>query len=162
MREAIGGTWLYGIVITFIVFFASFLAVSINYSKTFNVKNNIVDIISKYEGNNCNARLEIADYLKDTGYLVTGSCPEEDEEGNCLYKGYNINGNPVGSKDKAYYWISDTTVDDGTIIKKQFYRVVIFFRIDLPIVGDLFTFNIKGETESVYFPANQEDKNCTS
>ena len=46
MREAIGGTWLFGLVITFIVFFASFLAVSINYSKAFNVKNNIVDIIS--------------------------------------------------------------------------------------------------------------------
>ena len=54
MREAIGGTWLFGLVITFIVFFASFLAISINYSKAFNVKNNIVDLISKYEGNNCN------------------------------------------------------------------------------------------------------------
>ena len=56
MREAIGGTWLFGLVITFIVFFASFLAISVNYSKAFNVKNNIVDMISKYEGNNCNAR----------------------------------------------------------------------------------------------------------
>ena len=36
MREAIGGTWLFGLVLTFIVFFASFLAVSINYSKAFN------------------------------------------------------------------------------------------------------------------------------
>jgi len=51
VREAIGGTWLFGLVLTFIVFFASFLAVSINYSKAFNVKNNIVDLIGKYEGN---------------------------------------------------------------------------------------------------------------
>ena len=47
MREAIGGTWLFGLVITFIVFFASFLAVSINYSKAFNVKNNVVDLIMR-------------------------------------------------------------------------------------------------------------------
>ena len=45
MREAIGGTWLFGLVITFIVFFASFLAISINYSKAFNVKKNINEII---------------------------------------------------------------------------------------------------------------------
>ena len=75
MREAIGGTWLFGLVITFIVFFASFLAISINYAKAFNVKNNVVDLISKYEGNNCNARKTISNYLKYTGYLVTGVCP---------------------------------------------------------------------------------------
>ena len=63
MREAIGGTWLFGLVLTFIVFFASFLAVSINYSKAFNVKNNIVDLISKYEGNNNCARKKINDYF---------------------------------------------------------------------------------------------------
>ena len=46
MREAIGGTWLFGLVITFIVFFASFLAISINYSRAFNVNNNVGDNVS--------------------------------------------------------------------------------------------------------------------
>ena len=74
MREAIGGTWLFGLVLTFIVFFASFLAVSINYSKAFNVKNNIVDLIGKYEGNNCKSRKKISEYLYDVGYMVIGEC----------------------------------------------------------------------------------------
>ena len=65
MREAIGGTWLFGLVITFIVFFASFLAVSINYAKAFDIKNNIVDLIGKYEGNNACARQKIGEYLKE-------------------------------------------------------------------------------------------------
>ena len=42
MREAIGGTWLLTIVLVFIVLFSSFLALSINYSKAFKVKNGIV------------------------------------------------------------------------------------------------------------------------
>ena len=157
MREAIGGTWLFGLVITFIVFFASFLAVSINYSKAFNVKNNVVDLIGKYEGNNCNARNKIASYLKDTGYLVASNCTSDDAY---TYQGYDLNGNPV--TEKAYYCISEDSTDSSTVIDKNFYRVVIFFRIDLPMVGDLFTFKIKGETESVYFPKDEIDTACNS
>ena len=151
MREAIGGTWLFGLVITFIVFFASFLAVSINYSKAFNVKNNVVDLISKYEGNNCKARTKIGEYLKNDGYLVPGSCPDDDAY---TYKGYDLNGNPVGTGKKAYYCVSEDSTDNTTVINKQFYRVVVFFKIDLPMIGDLTTFRIKGETESIYFPKN--------
>ena len=161
MREAIGGTWLFGLVITFIVFFASFLAVSINYSKAFNVKNNVVDLIGKYEGNNCNARKKISNYLRTTGYLVMGACPEEDASGICTYKGYDLNGHPVASTKKAYYWVSLDTTESSTTIDKQFYRVVIFFRIDLPLVGDLTTFSIKGETESIYYPKNEFDTYCS-
>ena len=70
MREAIGGTWLFGLVITFIVFFASFLAVSINYAKAFNVKNEVINIVSKYEGNNNTTRNKIRSYLRNQGYRL--------------------------------------------------------------------------------------------
>lgn len=163
MREAIGGTWLFGLVITFIVFFASFLAISINYSKAFHVKNNVVDIISKYEGNNPCARKKIASYLKTEGYLVPGSCPKKNAKVNGVvnsydYVGYNLDGTEVSSGSKAYYCISKDSTDNNTVIDKKFYRVVIFFKIDLPVVGDITTFNIKGETESIYY-AN-EDTTC--
>lgn len=154
MREAIGGTWLFGIVITFIVFFASFLAVSINYSKAFNVKNNVVDILGKYEGNNPCARKKIASYLKTEGYLVPGSCPKKDKDNPYDYVGYNLDGTEVKSG-KAYYCISKDSTDNvkvsDKVLDKQFYRVVVFFKIDLPMFGDLTTFKIKGETESIYF-----------
>lgn len=152
MREAIGGTWLFGLVITFIVFFASFLAVSINYSKAFNVKNNIVDLISKYEGNNCNARTKISEYLSNTGYLVAGKCDSG-------YQGYNLNGNPI-SNGKAYYCIKSDSTGNNTSIEKKFYSVEIFFKIDLPFVGDLTTFKIKGETEYIFFPTDKELSDC--
>ena len=165
MREVIGGTWLFGLVITFIVFFASFLAISVNYSKAFNVKNNVVDLISKYEGNNCKARKMITNYLKDTGYLVPGNCPKSGDYlyDGFSYKGYDLNGELVTSG-KAYYCISDGSVDQSTddvVIEKQYYRVMVFFKLDLPMIGDLTTFKIKGETESIFF-ANDDDHSITS
>ena len=42
MREAIGGTWLFGIVILFIALFSAFLAYSVSYTKAFNTKNEII------------------------------------------------------------------------------------------------------------------------
>ena len=47
MREAIGGTWLFGIVILFIALFSAFLAYSVSYTKAFNTKNEIINIIER-------------------------------------------------------------------------------------------------------------------
>ena len=152
MREAIGGTWLFGLVITFIVFFASFLAISVNYSKAFNVKNNVVDLISKYEGNNCNARKNIGKYLNDVGYLVTGECKNVD----CVdYIPYDLNGNNVTGSNKGYYCVAKDNTGSSTDIDKSYYRVMVFFRVDLPVIGNLTTFKIKGETESIYYAKDE-------
>ena len=50
MREAIGGTWLFQIVIVFILLFTGFLCLSINRSKAFNVKDQIIQTIQSYNG----------------------------------------------------------------------------------------------------------------
>lgn len=159
MREAIGGTWLFGLVITFIVFFASFLAVSINYSKAFHVKNNVVDLISKYEGNNCKARNKISEYLRTSGALVTGDCNKINDQYN--YKGYNLAGEEADNG-KAYYCISSDNADSSAFMSKQFYRVVVFYKIDLPMLGNIATFKIKGETETIIYPKddNYDNEGC--
>lgn len=153
MREAIGGTWLFGLVLTFIVFFASFLAVSINYSKAFNVKNNIVDLIGKYEGNNKCARQKIGEYLKDVGYLVIGTCPSG-------YKPYNLEGEKISSSNKGYYCLASEETTN-TVVDKKYYRIVVFFKLDLPMVGDLTTFRIKGETEAIFFANDSDIMTCS-
>lgn len=159
MREAIGGTWLFGLVITFIVFFASFLAISVNYSKAFNVKNNVVDLISKYEGNNCNARKNIGKYLNDVGYLVTGECTNVD---GVDYIPYDLNGNKVAGSTRGYYCVAKDNTGSSTDIDKSYYRVMVFFKIDLPVIGNITTFKIKGETESIYYAKDESDKSICS
>ena len=151
MREAIGGSWLFGLVITFIVFFASFLALSINYSKAFNVKNNVVDFISKYEGNNTDARDKIADYLKKVGYLVPGDCSSVFDGATCI-RGYRLDGSVANPGEKAYYCVMKGNTNNSSSIPKHYYSAAIFFKIDLPVIGNLIKLNIKGDTEAIYFP----------
>ena len=50
MRESIGGAWLFGIVIVFIALFSAFLTYSVSYTKAFNAKNEIINIIEENEG----------------------------------------------------------------------------------------------------------------
>ena len=47
MREAIGGTLLIQLVMFFIVIYVAFLAIAINYSITFRVKNQIITLIEE-------------------------------------------------------------------------------------------------------------------
>ena len=44
MKDAMGGTWLTGLVILFLALFACFLAYSISYTKAFRTKNEIINI----------------------------------------------------------------------------------------------------------------------
>lgn len=138
MREAIGGTWIFGIVVTFIVLFSSYLAISVNYSKAFHVKNEIVSIIEKYEGFNNASEDAIDTYIKGYGYGVRGACET---------------GGQDPSNGKYKYCISCVTKVDS--LTKTYYTVKVFFKLDLPIIGNIFTFPVTGSTKSIHFATNQ-------
>lgn len=148
MREAIGGTWLFTIVIVFIVLFTSFLALSINYSKAFKVKNGIVNIIEKNEGVSREARDEISEYLSSVGYVVYSSCPKTTSVSNSeRAKGFDAS---ISNSNKYRYCVA-RVIDNNGNIQKNYYKVTVFFRVDLPILGELFTFPVTGETKPIYF-----------
>ena len=50
MKEAIGTTWTYTLVLVFTLIFTGFLVLSLAYAKAFKVKNEMTTIIEKYEG----------------------------------------------------------------------------------------------------------------
>jgi len=137
MRESIGGAWIFTLVIAFILIFAGYLAVSVNYSKAFKVKDKIVLVIEQNEGLSSNAQSEIESYLTGIGYTVYGKC-SSDEKG---FVSENLN-------NKYKYCVKKTsTLSDGT----AYYRVKVFFRLDLPVFGNIFTFPITGETYEVHY-----------
>ena len=82
MREAIGGTWLFNLVIFFVLLFAGYMCLSINYSKAFNVKDKIINEIERNGGiknisntdNTDETINNITSYLSEVGYRTTGSC----------------------------------------------------------------------------------------
>lgn len=130
MREAIGGAIILKVVLLLIIVFNSYLALSVNYSKAFKVKNRIISLIEQYEGHD-RASNEINNYLDSMKYNVTNSkCPSGYNTGmyGYCYKQMNVAG-------KGYY-----------------YKVSTFINIDLPILNLVFStpFRIDGETKMIY------------
>jgi len=70
MRGPIGHTFIYNIIILFIVVVFAFLAGSMSYYRAFKVSNRIVHALEKYEGYNHLSRAEIDRVLNSLGYQM--------------------------------------------------------------------------------------------
>jgi len=161
MKEAIGGTWIYGIVLLFITVFTCFVSVSTNYSRCFKIKDEIILTLEHYHGINEKSIKTINEYLTGIGYSSTGKCPDD---GNKWYKfsaadanrttGYGGNTNYCITKHNVVSRNANTQVINGPIghPDSAYYGVVVFFRLDWPIFRQFFNITISGETGMVYLP----------
>ena len=50
MKDSIANVWLLGIVMLFILMFSAYIAVTVDYSQTFKLKNTVLTIIEKDKG----------------------------------------------------------------------------------------------------------------
>lgn len=170
MREAIGGISIFQIVIFFILLFTGVMCLTINHSKAFGVKDEIITIIENEPLGDTNTDAsfglsdstmeKIATHLKDYGYRITGKCPDG-------YDGYNRNGELTNNdaafcirankvEDKFYDDARDkcsnnkcvvTTGDYPTMV---YYDVVLFFQLDIPFIKEIFNFNLYGSTKTLF------------
>lgn len=150
MREAVGGTWLFQIAIVFIILFSGYLALSVNYSRAFKVKNEILAIIERNEGLREKSVLEINNYLVTVNHTVVGNCAKD-------FTGFGQNGTASNNK-TGIYCIRKTCVT-GDVVPKAYYKVTVFFKFDLPVIGDIFTFRVDGETKTIYNTPDPADDN---
>lgn len=170
MREAIGGVWLFNLVIFFVLLFTGYMCLSINYSKAFSVKDKIITEIERNGGikniSNSDGKDEtinnIADYLKEVGYRTTGKCVDNNEkydygcdrDGQCK--------TAVQGRDYAYCLSEVDSVPESTYSHKMddefifvnYYKVKVFYQLDLPIIRQMFNFSIKGDTKTLYDISN--------
>lgn len=150
MRESIGGTWLLGFVVLFIVLFSAYLAYSINYTKAFKTKNYIINTIEENEG-----------YTTYTGSNISAETDDKLKSSN-------------RTEDKIYYYLrkagaATTTIDSskcdntsdyregGYCVRKvwtsnggAYYKVTTFINIEIPLIWQTFTIPIRGETKVIY------------
>ena len=162
MRESIGGAWLIGLVITFMLIFVAYLTVMINYSTAFKTKNEVVNIIEKYEGISKNTSLPIINnYLANSGYNAQGkcSCVDDNDNSHC----YGVSSLETtsttiskASKNNKYYYCVEFTVSDNNT---GYYNIELFLKFDLPVLGQIGNFKVKGETIKIKYPANKDDSN---
>ena len=146
MRETVGATWVYQLVIIFMLIFVAFLALTMNYTKAFKIKNDVVSIVEKYEGFSKKSVSIINNYLLSSGYTTMNSCysgemGSQDLKSNVLKS--------ATSGQKYYYCVSKLPTATGTKLDRAKYRVRIFFRFDLPVIGHLYTFEAEGVTVDI-------------
>lgn len=162
MKEAIGGTWLFGIVITFIVFFTTFISFSTNYSRTFKVKDEILTIIERYKGVNSKTINKINSELKDMGYFTTGNCVDNSGEKSSPSKNYSNwfgfkTSSTTATKNSSKsnycirrYLISAANAGPVGHPSASYYQVVVFFELDWPVVGPMLSTRVEGETSVIH------------
>ena len=129
MREAMGGALLIKLVMFFIVIYVCFLSIAINYSITFRVKNQIINLIEEYEGYN-NAKDSISEYVNSIGYYREGSLKIGNDDSNCI-KGYCI---------------QEIAAKSGN---GKYYKVTTYVSFDFPIIGNILQFPVSGETKII-------------
>lgn len=157
MRQAIGTTWIMQLVIIFMLIFVAFLALTINYTKAFKIKNELVSIIERNEGitekNNGSIGL-INNYLVYNNYTVQGNCSEGEYGVKNLYNNTISN---VVPGEKYFYCIKKINASTTTTPYRAKYQIRIFFRFSLPIIGDLITFSVEGTTINITNSINDLD-----
>ena len=160
MRESIGGGWIMGIVVLFIVLFSGYLAISVNYSKAFKVKNKILSVIEQREGytkqildNNewetignpnsnvdiKSAQAEIYLYLKQVGYFD-----------NVIKESYCTD-NKLGTYQKGGFCLKRIEAGTG-----NYYKVTTFLKIEFPVIDFVMKVPISGETKVIYYDVGSE------
>lgn len=168
MKEAIGGVSIFQIVIVFILLFAGIMCLTINHSRAFGVKDEIINIIestsigSGASSNelDSNTISQIVALLQESGYKIVGSCPSG-------FTGYNRDGNPDNNRStfcvkannvassfnnnarQICSRISNCVVADNLYPKMVYYDVVLFYQLDIPLFSRAFSFQLKGSTKVV-------------
>ena len=175
MREGISMTAIFQIVIIFIILFAAIMALTINNSNAFGVKDEIINAIESNNGEfftSANGYLsdEIVQPMKDASYRISGKCPTvESYDLDDVYYGYDRNGKPVGQSERASVCIRKVNVMSkleeyydkvfdpygsriakGDFYEGFYYQIVVFYQLDIPIVNQVYDFQTKGETKIFY------------
>lgn len=158
MKEAIGGTWLFQIVIVFILLFAGYMCLSINHSKAFTIKSEIIESISRHGKVE---EKEIKEILQKASYRTSGSCDKFNSNSEKCYDqagketqcwvGYDRDGKET-TKSNATFCLKKTWANNGNteLPPMYYYKVRVFYQLDLPVFNSLFSFTVKGDTTLLY------------
>lgn len=146
MKESIGNTMIFNLILIFTGIIIAILVSSIGYSKAFKVKNRILNIVEKYaeykqlntsDWNDTNSEIvnEINSSLRSIGYKMSSgssSCPNGDGELLTTTTDYE-------------YCVYKYTTNSG-----PYYEVVSYMYFDFPIINDFLKFPVKGQTKVIY------------
>ena len=134
MKEAIGNSMVFNLVIIFVGVFIALFVGSISYSKGFKVRNRIIDIIEAHEGYSKDASAEIDENLASIGYPISDKVCSE-------YNGKK----PMNINSPYRYCLYEYDTSKG-----NYYGVTVFIRFDFPLIQEFLEFGVYGETRIIF------------
>ena len=150
MRESIGSTWTFAIIMIFTLIFSGFLVLALAYSKAYKLKNEMTTIIEKYEGititdekNNMGSLNILNTYLNNSRYTVKGFCEDGDYGVNLEDESLQL----AQSNQKYSYCISKKT---NCSTNYTIFTITVFYDFNLPVIGHLANYRISGQTNEIY------------
>ena len=151
MRDAIGQVFALQIILAFVLLINGYMAYSVNYTRAFRVKNQIVNIIEQYEGPTDEAMAKIGSYVDGMTYRVPQTLI------NNFRNRYasNSDDGEVSCQDGWCYIAHNvkTTGGDGEL-NGTYYSVITFVNIDIPVINNLIGLgdflSVSGETRTIY------------
>lgn len=160
MKDSLGGSMLFNLVIIFVSLIIIFFISILSYSKAYKIKNRIIEIIEKNGVYEEIVADEVNPDLKAAGYDVSkpDKCAKirtqliESAKG----KFYEIYQSKISEKNLNVYGynycvfeVCEARNDKGTCNEKfgKHYIVVTFVRFEFPIIDDVLTFPVYGETK---------------
>lgn len=138
MKESLGTSLVFNLMMIFVAVIIVILVGSISYSKAFKIRNRIIDRIEEYNGYEINnGSIEaIESDLKSIGYRIVDkvSCKARDE-GQLLTNEYG------GQYNYCVYKYKTS--------KGYYYGVTVFINFDIPLIGRYINIPVYGETRVV-------------
>lgn len=151
MRHSIGGVWLFQLMILFILIFVAYIALTLNYSKTVKLKNEVISMVERYDGLNEQSISLVNNYLESSNYVATGVCASEETDG--IYGALSLSEDelePAEPNTRYYYCVKKYRGTNQT----RYYQVTLFYRFNLPVIGDTIRYMIKGTTTNFHSKDN--------
>lgn len=135
MKEAIGTSFVFNLIMVFIGVMIALLVGSLAFSKGFKIRNRIIDIVQKHEGYTEEAVEEINENLASIGYRLA-------IQENC--KAHN-GVQPMNNNSDYHYCMYRYNTTKG-----DYYGVTVFIHFDIPLIGDWFEIPLYGETRILF------------
>lgn len=154
LRNSINGAWLFGIIITFMAIFIAYISISINYSKAYEMKTKMITIIEEYDGLNPSTVELLNKIAANYGYTKTNICKVENGQRLVGIRDGVPTVNPTESQNICI--TRELKDGDDHTEKRYYYNLEVFFGFDLPLLGNLFTFRVSGETNAIYYPSDAD------
>ena len=148
MKDAVGGSILLNIVVIVVSVVILFFVGIIAYSKAYKIKNRIIEVIEKNEEYNPTIAVnQLNNDLQRAGYIVAD---QKKIETKCD----NNNLNKFTSEKGYLYCVYLKNCEDYDPINnicngERTYEVVTYIHFNFPVIGDMLTFAVKGETKTL-------------